>query len=1101
VAGVLARGTSRGERTGAPKPPPDELPPRRFGDYELLKLIARGGMGLVYRARQASLNRFVALKVIRGGQFAGPDEVRRFRLEAGAAARLEHPHIVPIHEIGEHDGRHYFAMKLAEGGSLAAKCEGRGKKGEPLNPLAPRPSALLLLKVARAVHFAHERGILHRDLKPANILLDAAGEPMVSDFGLAKLAQSDHAFTLDGATLGTPAYMSPEQAAGRAAQVTTASDVYSLGAILYHLLAGRPPFEADTPLETMRQVVEEEPVPPSKCELRGAGGGPKPRLVLRPSRLASDLETICLKCLEKNPAARYASAAALADDLEHWLRGEPIAARPASAAERALKWVRRKPAQAALLAVCAVGAGAFAALLLAGDARLRRERNVAQAHAQRAEAAFARAETERRRAETNEFTARLHLYAADISLALRALDDGNLGLARRTLDAHLPPPPNAASPPVTDLRGFEWHHLRALSRGQEALVLRRHSRPVTALAFPRDGASIASAGRDGQICFWSVASGALDRALPQADTPRGFAENPLLTSVFAASPEVLALLATGAETFDALKMRSRPATPGDLRAAAWSPDGQWLATGGDGSYVRVWSVTNQALVFVLPAQSTRALAFTPDSAHLVVAEAGLAPAGGAGEVRVYDMGMHHRIRTVPGVQPCFALAPDGATLAVARLDGTVELQDFATGERQRAWRAGSVPKSLAFSPDGRLLAALDPHRSEVVLWNAGTGEPRGRLSAGREPVWAMAFAPDNQTLATAGSDHAVRLWDLGSLRERGRLHGHEDEVLAVAFAPAGDALATAGKDHSVRLWRLDAVPNRDEQREERREPVCVAPDGRAFLARSAEGALRCQELSRPNAVELPAGEKRTALGFSADGRSFATLRRAPDNDAALAEVWTLSGERLGAPTTLRGAPEGWRVAAGAFAADRCALGGERETVTVHSIRTGELRRRLRLPRRHLNQLVLSPDGRRLAAFSWPRQLLVADVATGEVRGWWPAAEGAIQVLAFTPDGHLLATAGDDNVISVWDASTGKRAAVLRGHKAEVKALAFSADGRTLASSGADLALKLWHVPTWRELGALRRDGLFTFLAFTAGGRGLLAHEYRRALHVLRAAAE
>jgi formylglycine-generating enzyme required for sulfatase activity/tetratricopeptide (TPR) repeat protein/predicted Ser/Thr protein kinase len=315
---------------------------RQIGDYELLHEIARGGMGVVFKARQASLNRTVAVKMILGGQIAGPDDVQRFHTEAEAAAQLDHSGIVPIYEVGEHEGQHYFSMGFVEGRSLAQQVAG--------GPLDPKTAADIVQAVSEAVQYAHDRGVIHRDLKPGNILLDRHGKPRVTDFGLAKLSEGGSELTGTGQILGTPSYMPPEQAAGWMNEVGRHSDIYSLGAILYCLLTGRPPFQAATAVETFRQVLEHDPVPPR----------------LFNSSVPRDLETICLKCLRKEPAKRYARAAELCADLRRFLAGEPIFARRVGGGERTWKWIKRRPAVAAMIAIsllAVVGSGIAIAVI------------------------------------------------------------------------------------------------------------------------------------------------------------------------------------------------------------------------------------------------------------------------------------------------------------------------------------------------------------------------------------------------------------------------------------------------------------------------------------------------------------------------------------------------------------------------------------------------------------------------------------------------------------------------------------------------------------------------------------------------------------------
>jgi len=357
----------------APEAPSQPAPVggRQFGDYELVEQIGRGGMGIIYKARQATLNRLVAIKMIRAPEFASPTLIQRFHLEAEAAANLHHPNIVPIFETGEHQGEHFFSMALVDGFGLDRYITNAGfcferKAGEDKPSVRARQEqiARLMAKVARAVDYAHQHGVLHRDLKPANILLDRQGEPHLTDFGVAKvLGHSGISLTASGSIMGTPSYMAPEQAAGQSKRVTTAADIYSLGAILYEMLTGQPPFRADTPVETLKQVIEQDPKHPTTFK----------------EGVDHDLATVCMKCLEKEPQRRYNSAAALAEDLERWLRHEPIQARPVNTAERLWRWGRRNPkvatlgASVAVLLILLTLGSIIAAIVFAGQRSVIRE--------------------------------------------------------------------------------------------------------------------------------------------------------------------------------------------------------------------------------------------------------------------------------------------------------------------------------------------------------------------------------------------------------------------------------------------------------------------------------------------------------------------------------------------------------------------------------------------------------------------------------------------------------------------------------------------------------------------------------------------------------
>jgi WD40 repeat protein len=437
-------------------PSPSASEPEEFAGFLLREQIGRGGMGVVYRAWQPGLQREVALKLVSSGRFAGTEEIQRLRLEAEAAARLTHPGIVTVYEAGECDGQPWLAMQYVPGGTLSQHL---GKSPAPL-----AWAARLVAKVSRAVHYAHQHGVLHRDLKPGNILLSADGQPLVADFGLARFMEQEENLTLTGRSVGSPAYMSPESFKGDA---STARDVYALGVILYQLLTGQLPFSASDPAALVRHCTEDDPAPPSQLR-RG---------------LPRDLAVITLKCLEKLPSRRYASAAALADDLDNWLSFRPIAARPSPPHLRMARWIRRRPAHAAALAA--------ACLAASGYATHRHRTNLIRA--------TAAAETARARA-----SALANLQRASLESALRETESGFLDQARRILvDVRTLDPAAADASP-------EWKWLWSRCTPQGLTLTQAHQGEITAAAFSPDGRTLATAGQDAMIHLWNC--GDLSRA-------------------------------------------------------------------------------------------------------------------------------------------------------------------------------------------------------------------------------------------------------------------------------------------------------------------------------------------------------------------------------------------------------------------------------------------------------------------------------------------------------------------------------------------------------------------------------------------------------------
>ena len=585
----------------SPSAPPEAG--RSFGDYELLEEIARGGMGIVYRARQKSLNRVVALKMILAGGLASVANVQRFRAEAEAVASLDHAHIVPIYEIGE--GRvsddspavPYFTMKFIDGPDLTAWAHETGARTAEER----RWAAGLLATIARAVHYAHQCGILHRDLKPRNVLLDAQGQPYVSDFGLAKHMARDQALTQPSAIVGTPGYLAPEQAVGGQC-VTTAADVYSLGAILYELLTGRPPFHAETPLETLLQAQEQAPVRPS----------------VRNPQVDRDLETICLKCLERDPQQCYGSAEALADDLEHWRIGETIQARRVGRVERSWRWCRRNPVvaglSAAVLLVAGVGLlGVLGQWQVALANEQKATANTAQAQEKEQEAIELRDQAQQQRdeaqkqrdevralnekLEATQAQLRSTLYAAHMNLAKQAWDESGVSRVQELLEQHRP------KPGEPDLRGFEWHYLRRLCHS-ELLTLKGHTSRVSSVAFSPDGKRLASGSRGtwdgtkrayvgGKVKVWDAQTGQELLIL------KGHTSQHIPSVAFSPDGKRLAcadwvnntVKVWDAQTGQELLTLTLKGQTGRVNSVAFSPDGHWLASNGLDGTVKIWDAT------------------------------------------------------------------------------------------------------------------------------------------------------------------------------------------------------------------------------------------------------------------------------------------------------------------------------------------------------------------------------------------------------------------------------------------------------------------------------------------------------------------------------
>jgi WD40 repeat protein/tRNA A-37 threonylcarbamoyl transferase component Bud32 len=842
---------------------------RYFGDYELRRVLGRGGMGVVYQAKQLSLNRLVALKMIRAGVLADEAELRRFQNEAEAVAALDHPGIVPIHEVGEHDGQRYFSMKLVPGDSLATRLD-RYRDD-------PKATALLVAEAAEAVHHAHLRGILHRDLKPANILVDEQGHPHVTDFGLAKRVEADSELTQSGAILGTPAYMAPEQTTGHRGAVTMATDVYGLGAVLYALFAGKAPFGGDSVVETLDAVRTRPPEPPTRLN----------------NNVSRDLEVICLKCLEKDPNRRYTSARALAEDLRRHLSGEPITARPVGPVQRAWMWCRRNKGIAALgaLLLASLVAGTVFSLAFAFRARAESRRASQEAvHAgKEAERANEQADAARREREWSE---RLR-YIAEINLAQRDWDAGNAQLARSRLADLAPRQPGAL-----DLRGWEWFYFDAAFQ-PELRVLRGSKVAVASAAFAPDGKSLAWGCVDGAVRIWDTATG---RELAILGEHQG----EIWSVAFAPHGRTLAAAGGGGsgrgdrpvQIWD-LASRSVTATlrshRGPLSSVVFSPDGMTLATGGVDGTVRIWDTSSGRETSTLRGHQGRisSLAFEPDGERL-------ASGGADGMVRVWSLATDREtvmLRGQEGDVISVAFALDGQTLASAENDGTVRIWDAGPGREMSTLRGHqNWVTSVAFAPDGRRLASTGGDQT-VRIWDTTSGRETSILRGHQSEVKSVAFASDGRTLASGGDDRTVRIWDTTSGRETATLRGHQGAVSSVAFASDGRRLASTGYDGTVQIWNTASGHETATLRGHQGavSSVSFAADGQTLATVGGDGTVQLWDLaSGRETVTLRGHQGRvSSVAFAPDGHRLA----AGGSDGTV-RIWdTASGRET---ATLRG---------------------------------------------------------------------------------------------------------------------------------------------------------------------------------------------------------
>jgi WD40 repeat protein/serine/threonine protein kinase len=1054
-----------------PPPSPDSF---SLPGYDILGVLGRGGMGVVYKARQTAANRIVALKMILRGEYASPSDLQRFQREAEAVARLSHPNIVSVYEVGTHQGLPYFTLEYVAGGTLAQQLAG--------NPQPARRAAELVEQLARAMQHAHRNGIVHRDLKPGNILLtrsstqtgsastrkdgvpsepskpastvSSAGSrpkvaalteekvesiPKITDFGLARQLEVDDGQTNTGAVMGTPSYMAPEQALGLTKHVGPAADVYALGAILYECMTGLPPFKGASKLETLDQVRRRDPVPVRQ---------------LQPS-IPRDLETICLKCLAKEPAKRYPTAGEFADDLQRFLQGKPIAARPVGVVEQAWKWTKRNRLVAGLLATVLV-------VLVAGITV--------------SSIAWANAVEEKKKAEKNENLANETAGKLEIeSTAVKQqLTVNSVLLAQTSWQERENHPVTAyvwLNKVMPEHRRWEWHYLNRLFEGS-AYTLVEHGNEVVDVAFTKDG-----------------------------------------TKMFSASPQKIV-------QWDAMSCQpvftwsSRKEHDNEIRHMAIDPEGRRIAVCHHSGTAVLDTATKDPFLVQRPEIGPHArIAFNAEGTILASVH-GFDSQESVFRVRTPTNGSVIHEWSIPNNHILdFSFSPDGREVALATSSdtaGQVIICDYRTG-RQRAVFSVSQPQTntpndvlrVVWSPDGlNVVCLLGPFHTHlgvrrVVLLDAVSGKHKFESPAIQmESHNTLACSPDGLLVATgsaaAGGEFAISVWNTATGQLVRELKGHLGHITSLAFSPDGSRLMSGGADGNIKCWDVEQKPRAfylggpgDSLR-----GIAARKDG-AFVAtvRSMGGKagmldlwnMTTGKLERAWAVSKDIVE---CVAFSPDGSEIITAGGVVDKSGEIKRWDASTGKLLGEWQTdlpcfaLALSPDGnFIVSAGSNLFSAEYEQQPKAELKVWERGSGKLLHNLQTGTTPIFAIAFHPDGTHFSCGS-RGQLTTWDVKSGQVLRTVHAHDAQVYRVAYSPDGKYIAT-GSNVSLRLWNAADGELIADLEGHTSGlIYALAFSPDATRLVSSDNRGSVRVWDLTTRQQLLKLATpDATVTGLAF------------------------
>jgi WD40 repeat protein/serine/threonine protein kinase len=1064
--------------------------------FRLLRSHAKGGLGEVFVARDEEVHREVALKLIQPRYADDPAGRARFLLEAEITGNLEHPGVVPVYGLGRYpDGRPFYAMRLVRGenfkDAIARYHAGRGAGTDSgARSLELRKLLRRFLDVCNAIEYAHSRGVLHRDVKPGNVMVGKHGETMVIDWGLAKAAGreegvarsedgtlrpqsgSDSGETAPGSLLGTPAYMSPEQAAGRLDRLGPASDVYSLGATLYHLLTGRPPFTGDA-AEVVPQVVQGAITPPRQVNRAVPAG----------------LEAVCLKAMAREPEGRYPSAKALADDVERWLADEPVLARRESAPQRAARWARRhRPLVLSVASVGATAAVASVVLLLVTQAwqieQVRRHEESRRA----AWLAFDHALGQCERGEVGRGMLRL---VRSLEQAESAGDQDLQRVIRLNLDG--------------------WR-----TQSTTLVALLPHRSHVAAVAFSPDGRTVLTGGYDGIAQLWDVATGApiglplhveflqvqfpfLPIGLPlRVQFPQ--VQSPILAVAFSPDSRIAATAEANGNVrlWDGRTGASSSLLPlhhpAGVLALAFSPDGHTLLTGCDDGSAWLWNPADGRPVghpMRRHKKTVRVVAFSPDGRTIATgSEDGTARLWNASSQEPVGDPLRHEddVRDL-------AFDPEGHRLLTGSYDQTARVWDVATGQPLGRLEHGYMVTSVAFSPDGRT-AATGGANAVVRLWDVETGRPLGAPMVHGAWVFDVTFSPDGKTVLTGSGDMTARLWDVETCRQVGGPLCQEAIVRAVAFSPDPDGrtVVTAGDDKGARLWRR-TTPWRSEtplQTARRPYTMTFSADEKACLIGNVDHTAQPWEVEtgRPVGPPMLLESLPYAVEFTPDGKTAVTISEKH------VQVWDLSA---GQPTGEIPQGTDHKAVCVAISTDGAVL----VTGGVGPGWAGEVRlwdmknlsHKHSAPA-HSGKMVLvarlSTDGTRLLTGGQDAQARLWDAATLQPLGPPLGHGGWVRAVAFSLDGRVAVTGCNDGTARLWDLSNGRPLGPPLDHRGDVVAVAISPDGKTVLTGAADGVARLWDAATCRPIGpGLTHHNCIRAVAFAPNGRTVLTGAFDR----------